>query len=146
MPILDPSAYSFSVYAVPTLVTKRDDLLSPVGGYRAPGARHLLPPVLRHVVYLPPPLIVLALAMASLLAAGAAARRRVASAPLAVPIVGLLLTVPYAAIVWHGDAFEVGRHALVVQLLVRLCPLLIGLLVLDAVKGKSLTSSNKRPS
>jgi hypothetical protein len=114
------------------LFTHNADLADESGGYRPPGARPIVPPVLRSVVYPGPGEAALAVAAAVLLAAVVVARRSRARRAWAVPVVALLMLIPYASLLWHGDAFEVSRHAFLVQMVLRLCPLLLGVFLIDA--------------
>lgn len=52
---------------------------------------------------------------------------------LVVPLVLILLTYPHAVIIWHGDAAEVGRHALQVGVHFRLGLWLLIIYLLDIV-------------
>ena len=114
------------------LFTESAILVDESPGYRPPGARPVLPPVLRSLVYPGPGAAAFAVAAGVLLAGVAVARRSGARREWAVPVVALLALIPYASVIWYGDAFDVARHALLVKVGLRLCPLLLTLLVIDA--------------
>jgi hypothetical protein len=62
------------------------------------------------------------------------------SSPLwAVPLTMILLVYPHAFLVWHGDAMELGRHAVQAGIQFHLGLWLLGLLALDYY----LTSSGR---
>ena len=44
----------------------------------------------------------------------------------------MLVLIPYASLIWYGDAFDVSRHALLVKVVLRLSPLLLALFLIDA--------------
>ena len=107
-------------------------LVGETRGYRPPGARAILPPVLRDIVYPGPAGAAFAVAAGVLVAAVAVARRSRPRRTWAVPLLALLMLVPYASVVWHGDAFEVSRHAFLLKTVLRLSALLLALFVIDA--------------
>jgi hypothetical protein len=59
------------------------------------------------------------------------------TAVLLVPVMMIVLTYPLAAIVWHGDAAEVGRHALMVAIQLRLGLWMLLLFAADVVLGQA---------
>jgi hypothetical protein len=114
------------------LFTESAALVDENGGYRPSGARPVLPPVLRDVVYPGPAVLASAVATAVVLAGAAVGLAGRARRVWVVPLVALLVLIPYASLVWYGDAFEVSRHAFLVAMVLRLSPLLLALLVIDA--------------
>jgi hypothetical protein len=114
------------------LFTERAILVDESPGYRPPGARPVLPPVLRSLVYPGPGAAVFAVAGGVLLAGIAVARGSRPRREWAVPVLALLALIPYAAVIWYGDAFDVARHALLVKVVLRLCPLLLAMFLIDA--------------
>ena len=54
-----------------------------------------------------------------------------------VPTVALLLQLPHAVVVYQGDTLEIPRHGILVAVMTRLSILLLALLVIDAVVGRS---------
>jgi len=95
--------------------------------------RRVLPGPLDTLLYLPAfryllaALGAVALALATAAAVGGTFRRS-----LVVPAVALLTTYPMALVVWHGDASEVDRHALVVSVVLRLFLLLKLIFAVDS--------------
>ena len=114
------------------LFTERATLVDESAGYLPPGARPLLPPVLREIVYPGPGAAAYALAGVVLLGGVALARRSRARRVLVVPVLTLLVLIPYASLIWYGDAFDVSRHAIIVKIVMRLSPLLFALFLIDA--------------
>jgi hypothetical protein len=114
------------------IFTKAGVLADTVPRYQRVGGHAVVPPFVRDVFY--PPRAAEAFAVAAVVLAAAvfvAIRRRPRPAWL-VPTVALLALVPYAAVNWYGDAFDVSRHAFLIAVTFRLCPLLLGLLLIDA--------------
>ncbi len=69
----------------------------------------------------------------AILGAAAVVARRAGARPWwAVPVAGIVLQVPHAIVVWHGDTMDTARHALVVGVTLRVCALL---LLLFAING-----------
>lgn len=58
-----------------------------------------------------------------------------------VPLGFLLLSYPHALLVWHGDAMAVARHALLLQIQLRLVIWIILLFVIDALSRRLITQS-----
>lgn len=50
-----------------------------------------------------------------------------------VPVIGLLVQIPHAALVYHGDTLEIPRHATLVSVMTRLSILLLVLLAIDGL-------------
>ena len=114
------------------LFTENATLVDESPGYRPSGARTILPPVLRDVVYPGPGEAAFAVAAIVLLAAIAVARRSRARRAWAIPVLAMLVLIPYASLIWYGDAFDVARHALLVKVVLRLSPLLLAVFLIDA--------------
>ena len=60
---------------------------------------------------------------------------------MAVPVLSLLVLIPYASLIWYGDAFDVPRHAILVKIVLRLSPLLLGVFLIDAELDPSSAST-----
>jgi hypothetical protein len=114
------------------LFTESAILVDESPGYRPAGARPVLPAVVRSVVYPGPGQAAFAVAGVVLLAGIAVARGSGARREWAVPVLILLALIPYASVIWYGDAFDVARHALLLKMMLRLCPLLLAMLLIDA--------------
>ena len=74
------------------------------------------------------PLVIPETATAGVALARRSRERRV----LVVPVLSLLVLIPYASLIWYGDAFDVSRHAIIVKIVMRLSPLLLALFLIDA--------------
>jgi hypothetical protein len=102
-------------------------------GYLPPGARPVLPDPIASVLYpdrVTSVLRWLAIASAAALAAAlAGGARRTWLVPAGV----ILLQLPHALLVYHGDTLEVARHAIVMAIMLRLGILILALLALGAV-------------
>lgn len=61
-----------------------------------------------------------------------------------VPLGLLLLLYPHALLVWHGDAMSVERHALLLQIQMRLTAWIILLFVIDALFRRPINSTRTR--
>jgi len=114
------------------LFTERATLVDESPGYLPSGARNTLPPVLRAFVFPGPSEAVFAVAAVVLLAGAAGARRSRARRAWAVPVLAMFVMIPYASLIWYGDAFDVARHALLVKVVLRLSPLLLAVFLVDA--------------
>ena len=134
--VTHPGAAALPLFTEPAIA---DD--SP--GYHPPGAHPILPPLLRDVVYPGPGKAALGLAAGVLLAGVAFGRGARVHRAWLVPALAKLMLIPYASVIWHGDAFEVSRHAFLVQMALRLCPLLLAMFVIDA--WLSRVSTHARP-
>lgn len=108
----------------------------PVASYRAPGTDPLLPAPLAAAVYPPSVAAVLAWLGAVIAAAAWLTWRGAARAVWLVPAVALIVQLPHAAIVWHGDAAEIPRHALLVGVMTRLSLLLLSIFLIDAALSR----------
>jgi hypothetical protein len=105
---------------------------SPLAYYRAPGTEPVLPGPIAAVVY-PPSVAALLGWLAAVIVAGAwLARRGAARAVWLVPAIALVLQIPHAAVVWHGDTNEIFRHALLVGVMTRLSLLLLTIFLIEA--------------
>ena len=123
------------------LFTERATLVDESPGYLPPGARPGLPPVLRSIVYPGPGVAAFAGAGGVLLAGIAVIRGSRARRVMAVPVLSLLVLIPYASLIWYGDAFDVPRHAILVKIVLRLSPLLLGVFLIDAELDPSSAST-----
>jgi len=108
-------------------------LASATGEPLPPGFVPILPPWLNACIYPPPafpfwPWLAGLAALAGMILAGVD-RRRLWLIPLGL----LLLLYPHALLVWHGDAMAVERHALLLQIQLRLAFWIILLFVVDAL-------------
>jgi hypothetical protein len=108
---------------------------NPIATYRAKGTDPLLPAPLADVVY--PPSVPPLLAWLGVVVAAAAwlVWRGASRAVWLVPAIALLLQIPHAAVVWHGDTNELPRHALQVGVMTRLSLLLLTIFLIDAALG-----------
>jgi hypothetical protein len=120
--------------------TERATLVDESPGYLPSGERMMLPPVLREVVYPGPEAAAFAAAAIVLLAAMVVGRRTRARGIWAVPLLAMLVLIPYASLIWYGDAFDVSRHALLVKVVLRLSPLLLALFLIDAHRDSASAS------
>jgi hypothetical protein len=101
-------------------------------GYLPPGAKPLLPQRVASIVYpdrVDSVLRWLAIVSAAALVAALAGGARWT---WLVPVGVILLQLPHALLVYHGDTLEVARHAIVMAIMLRLGILLLALLVLGA--------------
>ena len=110
-------------------------LSSDTGEPLPPGFVPILPPWLSACIYPPPvfpfwPWIAGLIVFAGLSFACRDRRRK-----WWVPLGLLLLSYPHALLVWHGDAMAVERHALLLQIQVRLAIWIILLFVIDSLAG-----------
>jgi hypothetical protein len=112
-------------------------LISPaLANYAPRGWRPALGGALDTVIYPSAPSGLYAWAAAVLLATIAAFRRHGRPGALwLVPAMLLLSAVPFAFIVWHSDAMEIGRHAFLVGVHLRLGLLLTFWLAIDRLAG-----------
>ena len=116
-------------------------LSSETGEPSPPGFIPILPPWLSACIY---PLLVLPfwpwvaglIVLAGLSCAGLDRQRK-----WWVPLGLLLLAYPHALLVWHGDAMAVERHALLLQIQLRLAIWIILLLVIDSLYRRLSTSA-----
>lgn len=118
--------------SVSRVVSSHDEVLGTVHGYRARGARTILPPWLERLIVPQRSVIVLGL----LLVASAAAtryRRQLSRPVLWGASVGLLAQLPFVVLVVHGDTIELGRHALGISITTKLLTVILGLAALDAM-------------
>ena len=129
---------------------KRDDeeLLSGVRAvrYHSPHARRALPAWLAGIVY---PIqvrgILVWLAFASLAALGAALVAGPRRAWL-VAIGLILLEIPQAVIVYHGDTLEIARHAIQMAIMLRLGILLLAVLAVGALVERLAPGGREPPA
>lgn len=112
--------------------------------YRAPGTNPLLPAPLGALVY--PHLVLAVLVWLAVVIAAAAwlARLGMARTLWLVPAVATLLQLPHAAIVWHGDAVELHRHALTVSVVTRLGLLVLSIFLVDAALQRRASALRRR--
>jgi hypothetical protein len=125
------------------LFTKAGQLADAVPGYQPPGAHSILPPILRDVVFPSSASVAFAVAGTVLLVTVAMARRSGPQLLWAVPVLALLALVPYASVTWYGDAFDVSRHALLVTIVLRLCPLLLAVFLIDSRLARAAPPSGQ---
>lgn len=115
-------------------VGKRQRLLGGVTvGYLSPDARQVVPEPLDRLVYPRDAQDVYFWLVVVGLGAAAVALRLGGTRVWWVPAVALVLQVPHALVVYHGDTLEVPRHAMLVAITTRLALLMLALLVLDRV-------------
>lgn len=105
----------------------------PVRSYRASGQTRVLPGFAESALYAPRAWELAAWALLALAAAAFLAWRGRARAAWLVPLVALVLQVPHAALVWHGDTVEIPRHAVVVGAMTRAALLVLTVFLVDAV-------------
>ena len=120
--------------ALRPVVKYRKRLLSGVTvGYLPPGARPLLPEPLASVVY--PNRVRSVLSWLGIVGAAAlvAALAGLARPTWLVAVGVILLQLPHAMLVYHGDTLEIARHAVVMAIMLRLGILLLALLALGGV-------------
>jgi hypothetical protein len=101
-------------------------------GYRTRGFDQLLPGAAQSIVYPSSALALLAWAAVAIVAAAWLLRLGRGRAVWLVPAATVLLQIPHAAIVWHGDINEIPRHALLVGVLTRLGLLMLTIFLIDA--------------
>lgn len=129
-------------YALAPLVSHREELLSveprttlpenyPLSHYRPAEARAVLPGLLDGLVFPRPAWGVLASALVVAGVAGVAVRRTRPGRHWLVPVATLAVTPAHLLLVWHGDAAEVTRHAIVATVSVRLALVLLAVLAVD---------------
>jgi hypothetical protein len=112
--------------------------------YEPTGFRPLLPSWLRPVVHPTRAPILIAEGVIAVALAGVAMHRRRVTTLLVVAVALLLLAVPHAILVWNGEALEVARHGLLLDLQVRAALLLVVAAALDgllATKGSDDASA-----
>ena len=122
------------VAALRPLVKFRQRLLGGVTvGYRSPDARMALPEPLASALYPQrgdSALIWLAVVSGLALVAGLLGR---AGRTWLVPIGMILLEIPHALLVYHGDTLEIPRHAILMAIMLRLGVLLLALFAVGAL-------------
>jgi hypothetical protein len=116
----------------------------PISSYRAKMTEPLLPGPLAAAVYPPSIAALLAWLGATIVAAAWLAWRGAARAVWLVPAVALLLQVPHAGLVWHGEPVEIPRHALQVGVMTRLSLLLLSIFLIDAALGLGRRDATRR--
>ena len=102
-------------------------------GYLPPGARPLLPEPVASALYPDRVASVLRWLVIASAAAVAAAFAGGARRTWLVPVGVILLQLPHALLVYHGDTLEVARHAMVMAIMLRLGILMLALLAVGAV-------------
>ena len=120
--------------AITAVVRDRDQVMdvSYLDHYRSRQARTILPEPIAEIVFPRSFQDVLFWLVAICFAAGYAARRYGAGRLWLVPVVLLALQPIHALVAYHGDAWEVSRHSLLVGVLTRLSLLLLALFACDA--------------
>ena len=124
-------------YAVHPLFdsTARNDLFdgsNHIDYLRARGTARLLPDPVQDVVDPQPLWILLAWALVVAAAGVWLAIRGAARTIWLVPATALALQPVHAALVWHGDAAEIARHAVLVGVMTRVSLILLTLFLIDA--------------
>jgi hypothetical protein len=102
-------------------------------GYLPPGARPLLPEPVASILYPDRVTSVLRWVVIASAAATAAALAGGARRTWLVPVGVILLQLPHALLVYHGDTLEVARHAIVMAIMLRLGILMLALLALGGM-------------
>jgi uncharacterized SAM-binding protein YcdF (DUF218 family) len=105
---------------------------SPISGFRSRGTHPLLPAPLGAVLYPDSVAAVLVWLAVAIAAAAWLARVGRAQAGWIVPVIVVVLQIPHAAIVWHGDTGDIPRHALLVGVTTRLGLLILTIFLIDA--------------
>ena len=122
------------VAALDPVVKFRQPLLGGVTlGYRSPDARMALPEPIATALYPPrasDTLLWLAIALGLAVLAALAGRSR---RTWLVPIGLILLQIPHALLVYHGDTLEIPRHAILMAIMLRLGILMLTLFILGAL-------------
>jgi hypothetical protein len=116
-------------------------------GYLPPGARPLLPKPVAGILY--PDRVRGVLRWLAIVSAVAfvAALAGAGRWTWLVPVGVILLQLPHALLVYHGDTLEVARHAVVMAIMLRLGILLMALLVLGSlVERLAARASRARPA
>jgi hypothetical protein len=114
----------------------------PVGFYAARGYRNALPPFLRRVLYPSSGQLLLVWTVVALVLAGGFALMGWGGLVWTVPLLVLASTIPHALLVWDGDDASMGRHALILAVLLRVALFLLSLMLVDAY----LQSRNEKPA
>jgi hypothetical protein len=115
-----------------------------LAAYRARGTEPLLPQQLSAIVY-PPSVAAIVVWLAVVIAAAVClARLGMARLVWLVPGVATLLQIPHAAVVWHGDTFELARHALSVGVVTRLGLLMLSIFLIDAALERRASALGRR--
>jgi hypothetical protein len=104
----------------------------PARYYRPSGLTRVVPGIAEDVLYPPRAWELAAWALLALAVAAFLAWRGRARAAWLVPLVALVLQVPHAALVWHGDTEEIPRHAVVVGVMTHTALLVLTVFLLDA--------------
>jgi hypothetical protein len=119
---------------------------APISVYQADGTDPLLPGPLADVVY--PPSVAAVVAWLGLLALAAAwlARLGRARPSWLVPAGALVLQIPHALVVWHGEPLDMPRHALSTGVLTRASLLILTIFVVEAALTRWRSSSRHRPT
>jgi hypothetical protein len=104
----------------------------PLDVYRAKGYRSSLPGPLARLLYPRSAGLLLALAAAAVVAMAGLMAMRLGRAVWAVPLLGLASCVPHAIILWNGADTNIGRHALLLAVLLRLSLILALVFLADA--------------
>lgn len=109
-------------------------MVSPAGmtTYKPPGQRSVLPRWLERGLYVESAASLLVWAVLALLIATLAAFAGVAARVWLVPVLAMITVVPQAIIVWM-EPMEVGRHALVLGVTLRVAVILLILFLVDAL-------------
>lgn len=124
--------------AIAPVVRSRDDIIDTryLAHYRARHARTILPEPIAEIIYPNSFEDVLFWVVLVCFGAGFAAYRYGTSRVWLVPVLLLAFQPVHALIAYHGDAWEVNRHTLLVGVLTRLSVLLLALFALDAFLGR----------
>lgn len=113
--------------------------------YRTEGTHPLLPGALGTVVY-PPSVAAVLVWLAAVIAAVVWLARLGMARPLwLIPGAAVLLQLPHAVIVWHGDTWEIARHALTVSVVTRLGLLVLSIFLVDAALERRASALGRRP-
>jgi hypothetical protein len=107
------------------------------------GARRLLPSFADDIAFAPTPLALAIEALVALSLLAAALVRRLHVQPAVWVAAFLVASAPFhALVVWHGDAADIPRHSLLVQVFLRLGLLLIAVFAIDALGSERPVTRN----
>jgi hypothetical protein len=121
---------------LPSLIAPSGDVNDlqalPIDFYRPQGYRDALPKPVARFLYLNQGGVLIAWAAIALVTAATLAWFGVARRVWIVPAVTLASTIPHAIVVWDGDPTSLGRHALLLAVLMRLSLVLLVIFIVDA--------------
>jgi hypothetical protein len=111
----------------------------PLDGYGGPGYESLLPAEWQRLLFEDKPAALVLEVFAVIALAGLSMARRDRVTWL-LPAAVAALAVPHALIAWHGDTLEVGRHAVVAAIQLRIGLVMTAIVLADRIGGPAISA------